>query len=450
MTWIAIDTDIGNHPKTWAMVDATGAPRESIVGCLTMLFGAMKEHASDGSLATVSDSALEAWAGWTGQRGAFAQGFRGLFVKDGVVTGWERRNGKLQKQYEEKRARWRLYSEERRKSRAVSQESPESLPKVSETSPPYIYPDLYPDPDSSSEVHTDKTTKTRSQKTLAPIGLPAQGSSHEKSNSNRPLAEDVVNSALASSYAQGVHIIGNTQAVSVDNSMSSTGFPPDATPIVHSEKEANSPQILCGVDETLASPATGAGRLVGSGTDATASDNRLKSDHLARNSRIANALAEPCASGNSCRPGVKSPPEEVASPQSPSQQESGKPPSRAGLSRSSVQGDSHVQGRKAKRKEPIATWLTPVEKVWEEWNGVGSFKGQIGVAMTYLSPLYQAHGADTLAAHVGQYLAETDGNPHYRSLQKFASNFASYAPKPMFVNGVPADWLWKATEPQRA
>ena len=114
-------------------------------------------------------------------------------------------------------------------------------------------------------------------------------------------------------------------------------------------------------------------------------------------------------------------------------------------------GSSQPQnGAPPKRKraagKPRETWLTPIEKVWEEWNGVGSFKGQIGLAMKHLAPLYEAHGSETLAAHVEQYLAETNGEPQYRSLPKFASNFASYAPKPPIVNGVPAEWLWKATQ----
>ncbi len=87
--------------------------------------------------------------------------------------------------------------------------------------------------------------------------------------------------------------------------------------------------------------------------------------------------------------------------------------------------------RKAPSDKPRETWLTPVEKAWEEWNGAGSFAGLIGEAMGRLAPLYHAHGAEKLAAHVGQYLSETEREPHYRSLTKFAANFAAYTPKPL-------------------
>lgn len=98
------------------------------------------------------------------------------------------------------------------------------------------------------------------------------------------------------------------------------------------------------------------------------------------------------------------------------------------------------QGRakvRAKQKEVLAdgaaraTWITPIEKAWEEWNGAGSFASLMGEAQRRLAPLYKAHGADTVAAHVGQYLSETDREPQFRSLTRFAQNFNAYTPKPL-------------------
>ena len=99
ISWVAIDTDIGDNPKLWELADSignsTGIPLESCVGLVTMLLGKVASHAHDGDIAGVPDRLLEEWARWRGKPGGFAPHFRRIFVTDGVITGWAKRQGKL-------------------------------------------------------------------------------------------------------------------------------------------------------------------------------------------------------------------------------------------------------------------------------------------------------------------------------------------------------------------
>lgn len=93
ISWIRIARGIGDDPKVHAIADQVGADIVAVVGHLVLLFGEMAEHAKDGDLRAVPDSALERWAGWTGKRGKFAAAFRQQLTTDGVVSAWEKHNG---------------------------------------------------------------------------------------------------------------------------------------------------------------------------------------------------------------------------------------------------------------------------------------------------------------------------------------------------------------------
>lgn len=54
----------------------------------------LPDHARGGDLAGVSDRTLDRWAGWRGERGAFAAAFRAIFLAaDGSFSAWDRHNG---------------------------------------------------------------------------------------------------------------------------------------------------------------------------------------------------------------------------------------------------------------------------------------------------------------------------------------------------------------------
>jgi hypothetical protein len=74
------------------------------------------------------------------------------------------------------------------------------------------------------------------------------------------------------------------------------------------------------------------------------------------------------------------------------------------------------------------TWLTAPMRVWEAKCGKGSFPfGAAGRAFKNLAKA--GHSPDTIADHLAVYLAQTPAQ--YRSIWKFAQNFAEFAPKPV-------------------
>lgn len=120
--WIRIDANIGRNPTVWKMADVRGLSAVEIVGHLVMLFGNVAEHAPHGDVSSVSDRLIEEWAGWHGEPGAFASSFRELFVSDGVIDGWEKRQGKL------------IERAAKERERAARRRSADSTPKVREQS----------------------------------------------------------------------------------------------------------------------------------------------------------------------------------------------------------------------------------------------------------------------------------------------------------------------------
>lgn len=72
-----------------------------------------------------------------------------------------------------------------------------------------------------------------------------------------------------------------------------------------------------------------------------------------------------------------------------------------------------------------ATWLTPAAEVWEARMGAGTFPA--GLAARTFKPLTVAgHAMETVALHLGEYLAKT--NPQFISLPRFAMTFQQWAP----------------------
>lgn len=94
MNWIRVAVAIGDDPDVHLLAAAVGVRVAEAVGLVVGLLTKFPEHAPDGSLAKVPDSLVERWAGWEGDRGAFAVEFRRLFLtEDGVWSAWDKHNG---------------------------------------------------------------------------------------------------------------------------------------------------------------------------------------------------------------------------------------------------------------------------------------------------------------------------------------------------------------------
>lgn len=93
ITWVRIDRGIGDDPKIYQLAETLKLDQDAVIGKLIRVFSQMAEHAQDGDLSNVPDSALEDWARWYTKRGRFAAAFRELFAPQGVVIAWDKHNG---------------------------------------------------------------------------------------------------------------------------------------------------------------------------------------------------------------------------------------------------------------------------------------------------------------------------------------------------------------------
>ena len=110
MNWIRVAVAIADDPDIHLLAAALGVRVAEAVGLVVGLLTKFPEHAPDGSLATVPDSLVERWAGWDGERGAFAPEFRRLFLTDdGVWSAWEKHNGAAMRDAQASRERAAAY-----------------------------------------------------------------------------------------------------------------------------------------------------------------------------------------------------------------------------------------------------------------------------------------------------------------------------------------------------
>lgn len=103
--WIRVDACASRDPKVAQLAQRLGVSIPTALGHLVMLWGVMAEHTPDGVLEGVGVNALEQWSGWSGKRGKFDAAFREIFVSDGKVGGWEKRQGALVRHMERDRER---------------------------------------------------------------------------------------------------------------------------------------------------------------------------------------------------------------------------------------------------------------------------------------------------------------------------------------------------------
>ncbi len=106
--WIRVHANIAGKPVVWRAVEALGVSSLEAVGLLVTFWGAVSQHASNGQVASLPDSQLEAWAGWTRKRGKFAAFIRAHHLdSDGRVNEWDEYAGALEEQRRQSRDRKR-------------------------------------------------------------------------------------------------------------------------------------------------------------------------------------------------------------------------------------------------------------------------------------------------------------------------------------------------------
>jgi hypothetical protein len=129
--WVAVACDIADSPAVWALLERMNAAARdvpgtvpgtgpgpdrdaygitAVVGTLALLWGRVLVNRPDGDLRGIPDPMLEAWARWDGPRGAFANAFRDIMLRDGQIAEWADWNGRLQdyRAYErDRKAAWR-------------------------------------------------------------------------------------------------------------------------------------------------------------------------------------------------------------------------------------------------------------------------------------------------------------------------------------------------------
>lgn len=126
--WIRIDTSFPRNPKVYAIAFKLKIKKSHALGLITATLLAMGEHAKDGDLSEVSDMAIEEWAGWDGEPGAYAAAFKEEYVVNGVVPGWLDRQGKL---IERAEAEAKRVAERRAEKSKKTEDSPRTVPEQS-------------------------------------------------------------------------------------------------------------------------------------------------------------------------------------------------------------------------------------------------------------------------------------------------------------------------------
>lgn len=89
--WIRLDADTPRDPRIGQLADQLGVSPNHALGSVVAVWCAMGEHRPNGDLTGVSDSTLNAWAGFSRGSGRrplgsaeFSAAFRELFLVDGV------------------------------------------------------------------------------------------------------------------------------------------------------------------------------------------------------------------------------------------------------------------------------------------------------------------------------------------------------------------------------
>lgn len=104
--WIRVHANIASRPVVDRAADALGVSAAAAIGHLVTFWGQVSQHAPNGAVSQFSDRQLEAWAGWTGKKGRFAEFIRSHHLDEsGRVREWDEYHGPLERQRSKVRER---------------------------------------------------------------------------------------------------------------------------------------------------------------------------------------------------------------------------------------------------------------------------------------------------------------------------------------------------------
>lgn len=112
--WIRVHANLGQKPIAHRCASALAVSVPTATGHLVLVWGAVSQFCENGSLASVTDQQIEAWAQWKGKRGKFAKFIREHHLdENGRCREWDDYAGAL----EDRRAKDRARQAEYRKKR---------------------------------------------------------------------------------------------------------------------------------------------------------------------------------------------------------------------------------------------------------------------------------------------------------------------------------------------
>lgn len=168
MDFVAIDTDIAGDRVTIELARALKVKRAHAAGLLVLTFAGMAKHAQDGCLDGVLDEQIEEWAYWHGRPGDYAAFVRAnLCDANGLVTAWERWNGKMIARAKAERERLRQYREDRSAQRART--------RTVHVREPYANGTANPVPDLTRPDQTKPSTQTTALSPMNPAKVAGRG-----------------------------------------------------------------------------------------------------------------------------------------------------------------------------------------------------------------------------------------------------------------------------------
>ena len=93
--WNVVETSIGRNAKVYRLADTLNIKVAETVGCLVLFWGSVLEQREDGDISSWTGTEIERYAGWGGEKGAFA---KALYKKENpfidvvkgihLVHGW--------------------------------------------------------------------------------------------------------------------------------------------------------------------------------------------------------------------------------------------------------------------------------------------------------------------------------------------------------------------------
>lgn len=174
MTWIRVETNIGDTVEIGRLRSVLGLSRHQAIGMIVDLFGSFAEHQVRGDLREVLDTLIEDWARWQGEPGRFAQAFRQIFAPGGVCELWQEQQDTLIRRQEADRERKRRQRRRERGEPEPDLFAPPVTPPSGVTPPPVtaaVTRDNATFPAATERNVTERTTAVVVTRPITPLEL---------------------------------------------------------------------------------------------------------------------------------------------------------------------------------------------------------------------------------------------------------------------------------------